>query len=299
MKRFIFQILIFALFICIVIVWICSRADGFTDPFYVRFTTPKQKNMIIGTSRAAQGLHPEVFNKIINKEFYNYAFTLLHSPFGSTYYESIKKKLKPNVTDGVFIISVNPWSISSWSINPNDSLSFSELTLCLANTKVVNMNPNPIYLINNWNDKYYKILTKKPTNIFLHQDGWLEVLIDMDSTKVQNRIENKERIYRENNLPNTKFSKIRYKYLVKIINFLNDHGKVYLVRLPIHPKIMEIEKELMPDFKNKIQNAINISSGYLDLTTQNSNYRYTDGNHLYKDSGELVSEIIANWINNR
>jgi hypothetical protein len=59
---------------------------------------------------------------------------------------------------------------------------------------------------------------------------------------------------------------------------------------------MEIEKDLMSDFDLKINAAINLSDGYLDLTPQNSLYNYTDGNHLYKDSGKNISQIIAKWI---
>ena len=30
----------------------------------------------------------------------------------------------------------------------------------------------------------------------------------------------------------------------------------------------------------------------------NSEYIYTDGNHLYKESGKIVTEKIAHWIKN-
>jgi len=299
MKRFIFQILIFTFIIGTVFIWICSNADGNTDPFYIRFTSPKQNNLIIGTSRAAQGLQPNEFNEILGKNFYNYAFTVAHSPFGSTYLKSIKRKIKPNLKDGVFIITVDPWSLSSWTNNPNDSLAFRELKLSLSNTNIVNINPNPFYILNNWNYEYYKILSKKPSKMFLHNDGWLEVTINMDSTKVQKRIENKVKTYKEVHLPKTNFSEIRYKYLKETIKFLQTKGVVYLIRLPIHPKLMQIDNELSPIFNNEIKEAINLSSGFLDLTDKNNNFKYTDGNHLEKESGKLVSGIIASWIKNR
>ena len=296
MRRFIFQILVFMFFLSGVFIWICSKADGYTDPFYIRFTTPKQENLILGTSRAAQGLQPAVFQTILNKQIYNYAFTVAHSPFGSTYLKSIKNKIKPNTKNGTFIITVDPWSLSSWTDIPNDSLSFRELKLCLSNTNIVNLNPNPFYLLKNWNDKYYKILTNRTTKMFLHTNGWLEVNFDMDSITVQKKTEDMVRTYRQDHLPNTNFSANRYTSLVETISFLENHGKVYLVRLPIDSQLMEVEKELRPCFTNNIQNAIDMSSGYLDLTKQNDNFRYIDGNHLSKDSGKIVSEIIAKWI---
>ncbi len=61
---------------------------------------------------------------------------------------------------------------------------------------------------------------------------------------------------------------------------------------------MEIENRLMPDFDSKLRQAKSIAAGYLDLTKYNSDFIYTDGNHLYKESGKEVSRIIAKWIYN-
>ena len=70
-----------------------SLADGSTDAFYVKFTTPKQKALIIGSSRAAQGLQPAVINLVLeNTHIYNYAFSRVHTPYGPAYFNSIKKK---------------------------------------------------------------------------------------------------------------------------------------------------------------------------------------------------------------
>ena len=79
---------------------------------------------------------------------------------------------------------------------------------------------------------------------------------------------------------------------------MNKHGKVYLIRLPLHPDIMKIENEFMPDFNRKMIALDSITEGYYDMTPFNSNYKYVDGNHLYKDSGKDVTFKIANWIKN-
>ena len=296
MRRFLFKITVFVLLVVISFVWVLSLADGFTDPFYIRFTTPKQNNLIIGTSRAAQGLQPDVLNFFLNRDFYNYAFTMGHSPFGPSYLKSIKKKLNSDEKNGVFIVTVDPWSISSTTTNPNDSLNFREVNLCVANTPKVNIKPNFSYLINNLGGNFYKIVLKN-SPMYLHTDGWLEVTLDMDSSIVSKRLKNKLDDYRNNYLPTYKFSNLRMEYLIKTIKFLNKHGKVYLVRLPIDSKLMEIENEFMPDFGDKIQSIIPFSNGYFDMTQMNNEFSYVDGNHLYKVSGELVSEKIADWIN--
>ena len=58
----------------------------------------------------------------------------------------------------------------------------------------------------------------------------------------------------------------------------------------------DIEHNYMPDFEEKIQRVINQSSGYLSFLDEDADYLYTDGNHLYKTSGAIVSKKIAVWI---
>lgn len=252
--------------------------------------------MILGTSRAAQGLQPEVFKSILNKDIGNFAFTIAHSPFGKVYYESIKRKHSKE-KGSLFIVTVDPWSISSWTSPPNNISEFRENKNCLNKTKNVNLNPNIFYLYENFSGNYKDLINSNNDNMYLHKDGRLEISnIAMDSISVSNRIADKVKTYRYSHLPQANFSSIRVQYLIKTIDYLKDYGRVFLVRLPIHESIMEIEEQLMPDFDSKIKDAIDLSNGYLDMTVQNELFEYTDGNHLYKNSGEEVSKKVANWI---
>lgn len=277
---------------------VLSKADGYSDPFYMRFTTPKQNNLILGTSRSAQSLQPSIINNLLQKSFYNYSFTVVHSPYGPTYLNSIKKKLNPSTKNGIFIVTVDPWAISSNTLNPNDSLNFLENKLCLANTSLVNIKPNFKYLLQNLKGKYYTILTANRGSMYLHNDGWLEVSIPMDSISIKDRLDTKIKDYRSNSLPFYNFSTTRLKYLEKTIDLLKKHGKVYVVRLPVHPEIYKIDQELIPDLNEKLFPITGIADGYLDMTNENHLYQYTDGNHLHKESGKLVSIKIAEWIKN-
>lgn len=276
---------------------ILSRANGNTDPFYLRFTTSKQENLILGTSRSAQGLQPKEFNKILGKKFYNFSFTVVDSPYGPIYLNAIKKKLKENSKESIFILSVDPWSISSDTKDPNDYMKFQENDKCLGNTYFVNIKPNFNYLIQNMNGNYYKLIKNKRNEMFLHEDGWLEVDVPMDTLSLNKRLKDKVRQYQNINSCKNNFSSLRLFYLKKTITFLKKFGKVYLVRLPIHSKIFEIEQKYMPDFTEKINSISKFSDGYLDMTIGNEKYIYIDGNHIFKKSGVIVSKNIANWIN--
>ena len=296
MKKFVLRTLVFLLLFVPLIYWTFSLADGYTDPFYIRFTTPRQNSLILGTSRAAQGLHPDVINKVLDSDIFNYAFTKAHSPFGPIYLNSIRKKIDQNAKNGLFIVTVDPWSISCKAADPNNPSTFREVGLFLDKTGLVNSNPNPGYLTYSFNNKYYKLVFPDSSPMFLHTNGWLEVTIDMDSASVAERTKRKLIDYKTKDLLVYKFSALRLDYLAKTIKFLRQHGDVYLVRLPMDQGMMEIENKLMPTFENKMLDIVHLASGYLDLTKHNTSFGYNDGNHLDKYSGKQVSKMIAEWI---
>jgi hypothetical protein len=295
MKRFITRLALFSLFPLAACVAVLGQLDGYTDAFYLRFTTAAKDSLIIGTSRAAQGLQPAVMNSVLQRsDVFNYAFTNDHSPFGKTYFDSIKRKINSNSRNGIQVVTVDPWSISSNTLDPNDDSSFPERELALGKTKIVNMKPNIFYLIQSYEAPLKSLLNiNRNSGEFLHDDGWLEVTVPMDSDAVSERSNRRILDYRTNYLPNYKFSEVRWKYLLKTIEFLEDHGDVYLVRMPVPESMLEIEKELMRDFDDRIAT---LGRPYRNFTTVPDDYQYIDGNHLFKGSGEKVSRDVAEWI---
>ncbi len=297
MRKFITNISLFGILCVISICIVLSSADGYSDPYYLRFTTPKQNSLIIGTSKAAQGLNPDVINKTLNSNLYNYSFDISKSPFGPAYLESINRKLDKKKKNGIFIVTVDCWSIYSRGKNPNDSSSFGENSSCVGEIEFVDHNPNFQYLTTYMLGNYYKIIIK-PTVARLHENGWLEVSLAMDSISVARRSKSTLVEY-QNYLSLYQFSKVRLDYLLKTVDFLKQYGHVYLVRLPVSPKLMDIENQLAPNFSELMQLATEKSSGFLDLTSKNNAFTYTDGVHLSAKSSKLVSEEIALWINGR
>ncbi|MDT8412939.1 MAG: hypothetical protein RQ875_10780 [Vicingaceae bacterium] len=245
MKPFIIKSLFFVLATLLMVYMIFSSTNGKSDPFYLRFTSPQQHSLILGTSRAAQGIQPKILNETLNrKDFYNYSFTVLHSPYGPYYLNSIKKKINPDTKDALFIVTVDPWSISSKSKHPNDSNSFREKSSFIGELQQVNSNPNILYLLNHYDGNYFKIF-KPNDEMVLHEDGWLEVTISMKENEVIKRTEAKINMYNNEMLPHFKYSNIRFEYLKKTIAFLNQYGKVYLVRMPIADEILDTENKLV------------------------------------------------------
>ena len=297
MKPFFLKLIIVSVPVALLLVILLFSADGYSDPFYMRFTTPKQSSLILGTSRASQGILPQVIDSCLRrKDLFNYSFTRNTSPYGPVYLESIRKKLDTNTKNGIFILVVDAWGLSSDTANPNDIGNFEELKLCLAKTENVNANPNISYLLNSYPEPYIKLLRKNKAT-FLHDNGWLEVSVDMNAIDQKENIKAKMEFYRNETLPYYKYSPARYRYFIETIRYLKQYGKVYLVRLPVHPQMMQIDQELVPDLDKLVHAAsIRCQVPYLNMSAENSVYQYTDGNHLYKDSAKKVTLEIAHWM---
>ncbi|HPE40214.1 MAG TPA: hypothetical protein PLI77_03900 [Bacteroidales bacterium] len=299
MKRFLKQFLLFSILpVAVFLITSIIYADGFIDPFYLRFTTPKQQNLIIGTSRAAQGILPSVLKSNLNKDFYNYSFTVSHSPFGEAYYNSIIRKLNKRTKDGIFIISVDPFSITSHYDNDGKESFVNEKMI--EKQMTVSMNPNIEFIIKNglspWRAifSHHKIVKNEIT--FLHKDGWMEVKYPWTAEKYKTNLEVKMKDYRKNQM-NRKRSSHRVYYLKKTIQSLQKYGKVYLVRIPTAKEMYDLENDLLPNFNYRIQEiADQYKVPYIDCSKDFSIYQTTDGNHLFHPSAKRFTQALCDSI---
>lgn len=304
MKQIIVKFFIYITALIGIHLFAAYQADGKFDPYYIRFTNGQHQSMIVGTSRAAQGLNPSVMNEILEDytAIGNFAFTSENSPYGSVYLEAIRRKVDTTAAynkKNVFILCVSPWSIMTFNNETDDTSKFREQHLFLAKIKSVDKKgkPNFEYLTKEYTQSWGKILYNPVDNhAFLHDNGWLEIRVPMDSLSLQKRIAEKVADY--NNLSRvSRFSPNRIQYLEQTIQFLKKYGSIYLVRLPTSESIADIENKLMPEFDDKmIGLSKKYDAQYWSFFTENADYEYTDGNHLYYQSSLKVSKKLANMI---
>lgn len=303
MKQFLINLVVFTCICVFSMIGIFCLADGTTDEYYLKFTTPKQTSLIIGCSRAAQGIQPKVLNAFFPKaKIYNYAFSRVHTPYGKAYLESIIRKLKKETTNGVFIVEVDPWTISSLTKNPEDSLNFHDNKSFAAKVKCVNCNPNVEYLINSYGQSYNRLISAKFTHskeekFIINNDGWCEVMLLNSNRLHQQRIEKTIYTYRKRLKDYSGLSETRLKYLEKTLEFLQQHGTVYMVRLPVSSDMLDIENELIPNFDSKmlgLSKTYNVP--YFNFISLKDTYQYNDGHHLTIESGKRLSRSLADSI---
>ncbi|MFC6224247.1 hypothetical protein ACFP2F_13425 [Hymenobacter artigasi] len=265
---------------------------GGVDAFYGRFTSPPAGSLVLGTSRAAQGIRPAVLSARLGGQFdgplLNYAFTLTHSPYGPAYLASIRRKLRPEVRNGLFIIAVDPWSLSLTGAEG----TFPEDQSFIGQLHQVSQNPNLPYLTRYQTKPLYRLpLDFATATERLHPDGWLEVNIGTDSAQVRARTARKLLDYRRL-AASQHLSEGRLLALRQTIAFLKPHGRVVLVRLPVGRSLLELEDAYQPGFDQQMrQLAAAFSLPYLDYSAQP--YATTDGNHLQRAASAAFSQKLA------
>lgn len=313
MKKFLINITIFSLFALLVHVAFAFLADGTTDTYYAKFSSPQQTSLVIGTSRAFQGIVPSAIDSTLNqpKGIYNYAFTLSSSPYSEVYYNAIRSKLSPDSKDGLFILTIDPWSISEdTAANSN----FNDSSSVLFEMNQLSGHPNFEYLYKSYPQGWGMIPFKKFQNFALQKnsqsltknvqgsffeikpDGWMDVTTSMDAEFVSKKEKETYEMY-EKKAGSYVLSSYRMDYLNKTIEYLKTRGKVFLVRLPVPLEMQNIEKKYMPNFYDHISFAKGQCDGYIDFNEGKGEYTFTDGNHLHKESAQSVSKEIGLWLN--
>lgn len=282
----------------IVAAYVFSFSSGHFDFYYKRVALPKQHSLVLGVSRAAQGIVPSKMDSVLGPDYaplFNYAFAANYSPFGRVYFNAIKGKLKkPSIKKAMFILTVDPRSISVSKDHKDtndliDQYSFLNHLDCFA------CEPNLDYILYGHETYYKKIfLNMIRGEGYLHNDGWLEIIIDNSEASRNSRMaaklkdQNYERDYTA--------SDYRLKYMLKTIDFLMERGEVYLVRLPLHSNVLERQNESYPDFDHLLETlALKRNIPYWDYS-QDYNYNFTDGSHMTAQSARRFSIQLAQRI---
>ena len=286
---------------------------GYVDAFYARFTSPPAGSLVLGTSRAAQGIRPAVLAARLGERYagpwLNYAFTLAESPYGPGYLSSIERKLAPGTTHGLFVLAVDPWSLSLPKDVERDKsghdykarvlnrlggqIVFPEAKSMVSQLHSVSQNPNLDYLAHYLHKPFYQLLLDADTAHVierLHPDGWLEIALPppgTDTPLLRRRTAEKLATYRPL-ATNSRFSEARFLSLTQTISFLQQHGQVVLVRLPTGRAMAALEKQFQPDFDQRIRA---LSVPYLNYLDQP--YPTNDGNHLTRSAAGQFSQRLA------
>ncbi|HEX8269210.1 MAG TPA: hypothetical protein VF581_04905 [Flavobacterium sp.] len=299
MKKFLIKCLLIFCIVTAGFTYALYSHGGTIDYFYNKFTTPTQKSLITGDSRSLQGIQPSVLNKCLagsNYElpFFNFSFTIKEAAYGPLYTESILKKLDPETKNGVFILTVDPWLFAKRPDENYQEKEYFEKGKPPHNMTFYSANPNYEYLIRNYGYFHFRSIFSKPSE--LHKDGWLEERkLPEDSAAFNRLLDLQHQRYTEFAAA-WKKDEFRMKELRKLVERLQKHGKVFLVRLPTIKSIEDIEDKFWPGFDAEIQQVAYAQKvSYLNFVAVKG-YQTYDGNHLDKKGGAEFTKTLCDSI---
>jgi hypothetical protein len=277
-------------------------SKGPVDEYYMKFTQPAD-GLVLGLSRADQGVVPEIVADSLlpsDQEFRMVNFAMNQTFYGRAYLEAIRKKLREQTREGIFILSVNPGSFTaSKGFNPDEIQKFDEKTI-LGKLSEVSADPNYDYLSCCYGSSLYNVIynTSVWDHFVFHADGWNEVVLKTSqSTISEGDIRHwtalNLRFYKLK-LKTEEFNPYRLEYLVKTIDFLKSRGKVYMVRMPAAADIIALENEQWSQFDILMDSVAQEEEiAYLNFTLTPDIYMTYDGSHLFSQSARKFTADLA------
>ena len=301
MKKFLIKLLAYAVLISLVTILILHLWAGKIDFFYNKFTSPRQSSMIIGDSRGLEGIIPSVINNELDGKFdlpmFNYSFTIAQTAYGKPYLNSIKGKLDPETTNGLFILTVNPWVLSAREDDKLSEGEYFEAEMPPHNMRNQTMSPNVEYFFKNYSYfSFNAAFEPGAAKTFLHDDGWLEVLEYPKNDEAKARLF-KEQLSMFGKYPaKWKPSQIRVEDLNHTIAFLQKHGQVVLLRMPCSPQLIDLEEGYWRNFDLAMdQVAQKHQIEYLNFSHSTA-FPTFDGSHLDRSTGTRFTKVLCDSI---
>lgn len=306
MKKSLLKLIVFSILPLLVLGYAVYFLSKHSDDFYRRFTSPQQNSFVLGSSRAAL-MDPVIMDSLLHSKYpntaiYNYSFTWAHSPYGPKYLESIEKKIKSDTKDGVFIVTVEPTALMVDKNKPDSPEFYIENDKSVAKTSMVAINPNIEYLFESYDLSITNELNKKiipPKNIVgvstILDNGRYDLkIIKKVAPEKQNESNKKNMRKLQERIDGLKVSENRILYLEKTIEFLNQHGKVMIIRMPVNKVPYSIEEKAFPDFDSRMEAvALKTKVSYINYNRLENTYQWLDEVHLDEKSVEDFSGVVA------
>ena len=293
MKGFIKFSIICLVFILALHFYAAYVAGGRFDDNYNKFTMEAKGSLILGSSRATHGLDPEF---ILENKIANFAFDAFSSPFAKEYNTAIYSYLGDSIkSKGVVVIEVNPWTLS---IDSSLSEPYREKDRILSKNISFGNKPNYGFLFSDYKHGWGKIIMDEvlfpSKSKYLHANGWIEVSLNMTESSIQERKVSLLNSYQKK-AKHSIISNYRVNSLIELIDTLNDFKKVFIVKLPVCPELLEIESSFFNEDSvySLIQNKLPATE-FIEL--KSNDLIWIDGHHIYKNSVQLMSERLNDII---
>ncbi len=280
----------------VAVLWgvISHYTQGYVNEYYPKFLN-KSPSLVIGTSRALQGIIPDSLIQGLDFDgpMLNFAFTIKSSPFGEVYLNAIKRKVPSETTSGLFIVEVSPFAFAADTSLKRGVNRFRESKLMLGDQCFMNFEPNIEFVLRNYGKPIYELILNDNggnVNLKTFKNGWLQVTVPMDSVSFNSRLSSTQAFYKKE-FSSMEVSEKRKRAFISVLDFLKEKGEVYIVRLPLHNSVHVMENDFFPEFDEYIGTvASNNGLQYINLVSKK--YETTDGQHISSSAAKELSSYL-------
>ncbi len=275
------------------------------DIYYIKCSSPKKCSIITGTSRAAEGIVPSVFNakKTRFDSLYNFAFNLGVSPYGPTYFKAIRDKVDTSSTNNshrLFIITIDPWAVSGKKNVADEAKNFKEKNSFLGTMTSFSSAPNLSYFYATHKRPLYHFLFNGDNGGKIDLNGGQRIshTETLSEKFIMSHTRAKMSHYRKKVAQTNQVSPLRITYFTKIIKWLQKYGSVHVVRLPVSAQMAKLEHEYAPGFSDQIMHICAMQKiPFHDFLSMSSDSLCYDGNHLqHKAASDFTQQLIEHIL---
>lgn len=303
--RFIFKISLFCLLLIGTYLFFVDKlSKGYVDQYYHKFTQ-ESGSLILGLSRADQGIAPQILEEKLSDLEYdmpitNFAINLDHSAYGKLYLQGIKEKLNPQLKNGLFILTVSTGAFTTPLKMKDDAVFNMDKKGVIGKTTNLKHNPNYDYIINNYAQPLYNgvINLNSWSHHIAHDNGWNEFTLvsHLDTLKHDDmqfwKTQTLKYLKKKNKL--LEISKHRIDGFIGTVEYLKTRGEVFVVRLPADADFIDFENSNWPTFNQKIDSiAKQHNVPFLNYTLQDTNYKTYDGSHMLSQSAKAFTKQLS------
>lgn len=305
MRLFILKIILFCTLLATVyLTMVHQLSEGYVDMYYPKFTQ-NAGSLILGLSRADEGIDPETLgnnlSKVMDTTLVNFASN--QNYYGKVYLEAVKGKLDDSAVNRFFILSVSPGSFTAPKGFGTKGIEAMDSKTPIGKTSDFTSKPNYSYIMNCYGSGLYNAFldVDSADNLTSHSNGWNEVSLKSNSLNITNDLikdwKRQNLAYFERRLPNEELKAYRLEWFGKTIEYLKNKGAVFLVRMPADQEIIQFENEHLPNF-NILMDSIadEYKIPFLDYSEVQPGFQTYDGSHLYAESAKEFSAVLAKDI---
>jgi hypothetical protein len=280
-----------------------ALASWYVDDFYPKFTG-SASGLVLGISRVSYGVSPGILEECLAEPgtplaIENFAIAHLETDYGEVYLEAIREKLDPDTRNGAFVVGVNPAALSHYPAAGDDEPDDSRTRIAQMGTYTAD--PNLEYIRRFYGKALYKAFTHTGEDFRLsvpHPDGWIEMRREVpaytmsDSAMTGWRKQNVDRMIRD--IPLAEPSSHRMGSLGETLEFLRGHGRVWMIRMPVHPEVLALEDDYWPDFNDAMAElARSHGVEYFDYSREDDTFQTYDGSHLLGESARAFTRRLC------